>query len=286
MNKSDTIQVTLESRKEFSQFDPLAEVYEQSVTDLTYRRPIEMHSFFQVLGTLDGLSVLDFGCGNGLYTRNLRRKAAACVVGMDVSEGMITYARNREQQERLGIQYFLRDATATVDNDPEIDRMFDLVTAVYVLPYASTEQKLSGFAQTARRALRSEGGRFVSFVLNPQVSREPNWYRPYNMDITLMEGCKDGTVGQLKIWSTADETPLINFYYWSKEAHERALRSAGFGKINWIRPWLSEEGHPHYDDMYWKKYLECPHALILDCKAAPEFLLESKLAKEGDYEKK
>jgi SAM-dependent methyltransferase len=53
-------------------------------------------------------TVLDLGCGPGLYTRRLARLGHACV-GIDYSPAAIAYAREQAEEERRTCRYELRD---------------------------------------------------------------------------------------------------------------------------------------------------------------------------------
>ncbi|UQA92326.1 hypothetical protein [Streptomyces halobius] len=57
---------------------------------------------------------------------------------------------------------------------------------------------------------------------------------------------------------------------WSARVHERALRTAGFTTVDWIRPEVSEAGRRWFGDDHWTNYLSCPHALIIDAIAGPD----------------
>ncbi|WP_437964251.1 class I SAM-dependent methyltransferase [Sorangium sp. So ce260] len=52
---------------------------------------------------IEGKSVLDVACGDGDDARLFRQRGAARVVGVDVSERMITAARRREREEQRSI---------------------------------------------------------------------------------------------------------------------------------------------------------------------------------------
>jgi 2-polyprenyl-3-methyl-5-hydroxy-6-metoxy-1,4-benzoquinol methylase len=70
--------------------------------------------------------VLDLGCGEGYFSRELAR-SGALVVGVDLSESLLEYAQERENEERLAIEYRhldARDVAKTWDAGS-----FDLVTA-------------------------------------------------------------------------------------------------------------------------------------------------------------
>jgi 2-polyprenyl-3-methyl-5-hydroxy-6-metoxy-1,4-benzoquinol methylase len=52
----------------------------------------------------EGRSIIDFGCGPGLYAERLA-KTRACITGIDFSRRSIEYARNKARAERLEIRY-------------------------------------------------------------------------------------------------------------------------------------------------------------------------------------
>jgi SAM-dependent methyltransferase len=55
-------------------------------------------------GIREGKSVIDFGCGPGLYTQRLARTGAA-ITGIDFSKNSIEYAQNRAKDEKLDVNY-------------------------------------------------------------------------------------------------------------------------------------------------------------------------------------
>ncbi|MFI7289305.1 class I SAM-dependent methyltransferase [Streptomyces anulatus] len=258
-----------------SQFDTAVAAYESSMEEMPFREHVEAYSFLNTVGDVVGRDVLDIGCGSGLYARRLRRAGAARAVGMDESAAMVEHARRREEREGLGVEYLAANAADPAAGDlPDITGSFDVVTAVYVLPYASSPQALEGFCVTARRALRAAGGRFVAAVLNPEFSTDPQWYRHYGMLLSSQQSPAEGTPGHLRAW-VGPEVLDLDFFRWSAAAHEQALKAAGFDRVSWIRPTVSEEGRARYGEAFWANYLDCPHALIIDAQAAPGAVLDS-----------
>ncbi|MFE4172135.1 class I SAM-dependent methyltransferase [Streptomyces sp. NPDC056909] len=252
-----------------SQFDTAVAAYERSMEEMPFREHVEAYSFLNAVGDIAGRDVLDLGCGSGLYTRRLRRAGAARVVGMDESAPMVEHARRREEREELGVEYLAADAADPAAGDlPGIAGAFDVVTAVYVLPYAPTRQALEGFCVAARRALRTTGGRFVAAVLNPEFSTDPQWYRGYGMLLSARQSPAEGTPGHMRAWVGPDVLDL-DFFRWSAAAHEQALAAAGFDRVSWIRPTVSEQGRARYGEAFWANYLTCPHALIVHAQAGP-----------------
>lgn len=70
-------------------------------------------------------SILDLGCGPGLYSL-LLSKEGYTVTGIDISERSISYARQKAQEDNLQIDYFCRDYI----ND-DIGIGYDAVICIY-----------------------------------------------------------------------------------------------------------------------------------------------------------
>src|SRR5712692_31886 len=66
---------------------------------------------FSLLGDVTGKRILDAGCGQGYLARLLARKGAL-VTGVEPAENFYRYASQREQTERLGINYLQADLSS------------------------------------------------------------------------------------------------------------------------------------------------------------------------------
>ena len=73
----------------------------------------------------EGRSVVDFGCGPGLYTERLARTNAS-VTGIDFSKNSIEYARNRAGDEKLNIQYVHQNYL-----EFDTDEQYDLIMLIF-----------------------------------------------------------------------------------------------------------------------------------------------------------
>jgi len=107
--------------------------------------------------SLQGLLVLDLGCGTGALARELRKLGAREVLGVDLSERMLAEARTRTPDAQI---VFQRADLETFAPEPD---SFDLVVSSLALHY------IIDFPALARRvaaALRP-GGRFVFSVEHP-----------------------------------------------------------------------------------------------------------------------
>src|SRR5712692_10217541 len=75
-----------------------------------HRLEVNNPAFFELVGDLSGLRVLDAGCGDGYHTQMLARMGAR-VTGVDISDAMLATAHEGEKQEPLGIHYELLSFT-------------------------------------------------------------------------------------------------------------------------------------------------------------------------------
>ena len=142
----------------FTQYDEIAEAYDEIIEDHPVRQVIE-HTFWRLLGDLNGQSVLDLACGSGIYTEIFKRRRASRVVGVDVSSELIALAREREARSKVGIEYLVGDGR-TLGKIGD----FDLVTSAFMLSFAPTKEDLLRMCRTVTENLHGE--RFVAITLN------------------------------------------------------------------------------------------------------------------------
>ena len=138
-----------------------------------YRDYLNTPAFFDMLPDVKGLSGLDIGCGEGHNTRLLAKRGAR-ITAVDISEVFIDYAKQREEEQPLGIDYQVASAVDlpfaadTFDfatgfmsfmDIPEIDRV--LAEAYRVLrPGAFLQFSITHpcFDTPHRRLLRNDQG--------------------------------------------------------------------------------------------------------------------------------
>ena len=148
-----------------AQYDHIGSKYDEYARTATLKRA-ESYTFFRMVGALDGKRVMDLACGFGFYTRLLKQHGAAQVLGVDISPEMIRLATQQEQAEPLGITYQVCDAVTLPQLGP-----FDLVTAVYLLDYATSKEQMLGMFRSVYANLVA-GGRFIAYTVNPEFTLE------------------------------------------------------------------------------------------------------------------
>jgi len=244
----------------------MAEVYDSIAEDyrVSKRRPwrthVEAYTFFDALGDIRGLRVLDLACGEGFYSRRLVRAGAAEVIGVDISEAMIDLARGDEERQPLGIDYVVSDVSSL-----DLGRKFDLVVGVYLLHYARSAEGLGAMCSAVARHLLP-GGRFVTLNANPDQQPETGHdTQPYGFIADIPENPVDGNSVPCTVF-VEDRQICFENYWFSMSTHEQQVESAGLVGFKVHQPRVSPDGlatvpPDHYD------------AFV---KAAPIVLMEAR----------
>jgi toxoflavin synthase len=178
-----------------------------------------------------GRRVLDLGCGEGYCARQLCRRGAREVLGLDLSTGMLQEAEAQEQHEHLGIRYLHGDAT---DLSRFASQTFDLVLAMCLFNYLDLAAMTTCMGEVAR-VLRL-GGRFVFAVPHPALPflhpiAPPLYFavRPGGY-FSARDGHFPG-----QTWRR-DGTPLeVQLRHKTLEDYFQALQVAGFGSLPVVR---------------------------------------------------
>jgi 2-polyprenyl-3-methyl-5-hydroxy-6-metoxy-1,4-benzoquinol methylase len=125
-----------------------------------YRMEVHGPALLEACAPVDDLAVLDLGCGQGYFSRELAQRGAR-VTGVDLSDDLIAFARAHEAEAPLGIDYRWMSAQDVDEHWPA--STFHLVTACMALhDMAGTEAVLRSTANVLK-----PGGRFVFSVPHP-----------------------------------------------------------------------------------------------------------------------
>lgn len=111
----------------------------------------ETPALLSLLPNLAGRTVLDLGCGCGDHCAEYARRGARRVLGVDISEKMLSAARRENAGE--GIEY----RRMAMEDIASLDERFDVVASSLAIHYV---QDFAGLAR-AVYALLNPGGAFV-----------------------------------------------------------------------------------------------------------------------------
>lgn len=209
------------------------DLYDRTASNWVREHPSSLSDFtarpfvMDMCEPLTGLKVLDLGCGEGYCTRELSKRGAAQVYGVDLSESMICAAKQQEEKDSLNIHY--ENACAT--NLKEFhDNNFDLVVAVFLFNYLNNTQMKQCMSEVSR-ILRS-GGRFIFSIPHPCF--------PYMRDAEYPFYFQVGDKGYFtqrdrqflgRIWKRDGTSLDVQLIHKTFEDYFDALQSAGFNKM-------------------------------------------------------
>lgn len=239
-------------------YDVIAEQYQRAKRQ-PWRAFIEAFTLMELIADPAGLSVLDVACGEGFYTRMIRRRGAANITGVDLSAGMIDLAQRQEAQDRLGIEYAVGDA-----RELQLGCEFDLVFAAYLLNYARNRGELQAMCDSIARCLKP-GGRFVTVNSSPflHFPSAPS-YRKYGFETQAVGEWREGTPVTWTFY--LDDGPFsIENYYLDGTIHDEAFRAAGFRDVRWNPPSLSPDAGQHAPPEFWATFMEHPPVAFAVC---------------------
>lgn len=123
-----------------------------------YRSELTDRAVLEAVGRVDGLSILDAGCGEG-YLARIFAQGGADAVGIDVCADLIKAAQELATEASLPVNYHV----GTVNNLPIRDGQCDVVVCNHLLN--DLQDISTPFREFAR--VTREGGRIVILMLHP-----------------------------------------------------------------------------------------------------------------------
>lgn len=189
-----------------------------------YERP----AVLKMVGDVDGLRVLDAGCGAGAHARELQARGAT-VTGFDMSVGLLAIAR-----ERLGPDVALHRGDLA-EPLPFAAGSFDVVVASLVLHYL---QHWEPTLVEVHRVL-APGGRLIASTHHPFMDHALSDNDDYFATYLITEE-----------WSHGDEPVTMEFWHRPLRAMFEAFDTAGFRLIQVDEPTPDPSAEALFPDAY------------------------------------
>ncbi|WP_406348081.1 class I SAM-dependent methyltransferase [Streptomyces sp. NBC_00144] len=242
-------------------YDEIGEAFE-GFKALPLAQYVEAPSFLGIVGDVTGKRVIDLACGTGFYSRELKRRGAADVFGVDISGEMIAAAEGIEKTGPLGVRYQVGD----VADLSLADERFDVATAVMLLNYAETVEEFQHLCRKVHESLKS-GGEFFMLHQTPDYDFSGPSPRPYGF-LTELTGEESGTGPRVKTTALLEGVPIsFTSGLARREVFETCLAKAGFSEITWVPTEVSAAGIAAYGDEFWADYRANPSFEMLRCRA-------------------
>jgi toxoflavin synthase len=220
-------------------------------TELVKTDPVKkLHyqSALKLLGDVSGLKILDVGCGNGAFDRNLAH-AGAIVIGYDISAKQIGSALKAEEAKRLGIKYTIADPAEFKTN-----QKFEKAVSILVLHYAINAEHLEKFFSSTSQVLKNKG-QFVCILSNPNFKRLNK--KLYNRCFRKIGNSRmkvDFLDSKQNISCSAEYSDF------STSDYEKASLSCGFHKFKWASLKPTPESLMEMGEKYWESFEgDCPY---------------------------
>jgi 2-polyprenyl-3-methyl-5-hydroxy-6-metoxy-1,4-benzoquinol methylase len=215
----------------------------------------------RMIGRVEGLSVIDAGCGNGYFSRLLAKKGAH-VTGVDISSEFIKMARQREKESPLGIKYHL----GSICNLGMChDETFDIAVsnlALMDLP------ELDKAIEELQRVLKRDG-KLVFSIMHPCFASPPvhGWVRmPFDSDrkedriYLKVDRYFDKT---MEIWRLAKNQPPLYSFHRTLSEYMKTLLGHGFEIIDFEEPVPSRKASREHYREFGDEYDRIPWFLII-----------------------
>ena len=128
---------------------------------------------------LKNLKILDIGCGEGYVGREMLKRGAKHVDGIDISEKMISHAlREKENQNIENATYKVQDISQL---KVAANEQYDLVIAMFLFNYLSFEETQATMEKVLQ--LLKPGGHFIFSVPHPLLAYLKKDKYPFYFDV-------------------------------------------------------------------------------------------------------
>jgi len=234
-------------------YDKAGEIF-ASMKPTLHKVNVNTYNFLLHLGNIRGKTALDLACGYGLYTKKLKEMGASRVIGVDVSTKMISLAK----QKHPDLKFLVHDAITM----PKLGE-FDVVTAVHLLQYAETKEKLYSMCQNIANNLKS-GGRAVLVNHNPLKPLCKN--KKFGVTLTASEPLQEGDQVTLSFYNKEERVFSVPIYFWSLETYKEAFKRANLDSFQWHNTIIPEEAIQTYGEEFWEDYDEASTTIVFTAR--------------------
>lgn len=137
--------------------------------EINFNDCIETPILLSIIPEVKGKRVLDIGCGMGQHAKQYSDMGAKSVLGIDISEKMLKYAKEHFCAKNITYRQM------PLDDISSLDKQFDLVTSSLVFDYAENLDKLMRDVYQ----LMKGGAQFVFSMSHPMSTAQDGTYDRY-----------------------------------------------------------------------------------------------------------
>lgn len=214
---------------------------EKRSNEVNFNDLIETPILLALLPDLHGKNILDIGCGMGQHAKQYSDMGAKSVLGIDISEKMLGYAREHFYADNITYRQMV------LEDIGEFNQKFDLVTSSLVFDYVKDFDKLMKDVY----AIMEDGGRFVFSMSHPMATAYDGQYPRYTRSESgerLYANINNYFVeGQRKITWVVDDYEL---YHRTFSSILNSMIKAGFLIEACQESQISDQLRKQYPDMF------------------------------------
>src|SRR5690606_37262195 len=189
-----------------------------------------------ILGDLRGKTVLDLGCGDGFFAREIMSLNPKHVIGVDNSRVQLELAMSLSSDPRL--EYLHVDMF--VDELPRCD----VVLAPFVLNYASSRDELLDLLNRIGRTVRKRGGRLIATLDYPSAIN----LRRFGSE-KKFASAEDGAEIDIALYNQRQLLVELKAHFFKMITVHDCLQRAGFLLTKWVEPVLLNPSPGQYSDL-------------------------------------
>ncbi len=201
-----------------------------------WRKYIEEYTLNKIIGDLNNKKILDLACGDGFYTNKFNKQNPKKLIGVDISKEMIKLALDKD----TCIPYIVCDVM-----NLNLNEKFDIITGIYLLNYAKSEEELDKFVKVIKKHL-DDDGTFIG--INCSTTRDVSDYKKYGFKKIVND---NNTIEWTYYDNDNDIICKFNNYYLSNKIYERVFTQNSL-KLTWMYPYLD----PTQNSSYWQNFFD------------------------------
>ncbi|MBD5098755.1 MAG: methyltransferase domain-containing protein [Clostridiales bacterium] len=228
-------------------------------SEVNFNDLIETPILLGMLPDLRGKTVLDIGCGMGQHAKQYADMGAASVLGIDISEKMLEYARAHSRADNITYRQM------AMEDIRGLDQKFDLVTSSLVFDYIKDFDELMKDVY----GIMGDGAEFVFSMSHPMSTAYDGQYPRYTLSESgqrLYANINNYFVeGQRKITWFVDNYEL---YHRTFSSIVNSMIKAGFVIEECRESQISDELRERYPDVFGGT-IHRPDFIFFKCGKAP-----------------
>jgi ubiquinone/menaquinone biosynthesis C-methylase UbiE len=202
---------------------------------------------------LKGCSILDIGCGEGYVGRELLKKGAATIHGLDISEAMIAKAiEEKEKQVIENASYEVRDIRSLHDGEFQVDTVLAMFLFNYLNVPDTAEVMKKAYSQLKL------GGHFIFSVPHPSLAFLKQDKYPFYFEKRGGYFSGRNILFPGEIWRRDGVAVGVQCVHKTFEDYFTAMRYAGFINMPEVHELHINEEHVLLDPEFFTPLIDLP----------------------------